>query len=69
MRWEPRQRCGCRFDLYHRQVTEGDLVHGLRDNADITAHIQVANPPDRADPGFGEIDYGHRFPGDRGDRL
>jgi hydroxypyruvate isomerase len=49
------------LDLYHRQVTRGDLIHAIRDNLDITSHIQIANPPDRADPGTGEINYPYIF--------
>jgi hydroxypyruvate isomerase len=49
------------LDLYHRQVTRGDLIHAIRDYLDISRHIQVANPPDRADPGTGEINYPYVF--------
>ncbi|MEJ8571145.1 2-oxo-tetronate isomerase [Microbaculum marinum] len=45
------------LDLYHRQVTRGDLIHAIRDYLDIARHVQIANPPDRADPGTGEINY------------
>lgn len=45
------------FDVYHRQVIHGDLVQALRDFRDITGHIQIANPPDRREPGKGEIDF------------
>jgi hydroxypyruvate isomerase len=49
------------LDLYHRQVSRGDLVHAVRDYLDIARHIQIANPPDRADPGTGEINYPYVF--------
>lgn len=52
---------GLQLDLYHRQVMEGGLARAIRDNADITRHIQVANPPDRADPAHGEINYPYLF--------
>ncbi len=52
---------GLQFDFYHRQVMRGDLVHTIRDNLDITRHIQIANPPDRADPATGEINYDFIF--------
>jgi hydroxypyruvate isomerase len=52
---------GLQLDLYHRQVMQGDLVHAIRDNLDIARHIQIANPPDRADPGTGEINYPYIF--------
>lgn len=49
------------LDLYHRQVTRGDLVHAIRDYLPISRHIQIANPPDRADPGTGEVDFAYLF--------
>lgn len=48
---------GLQFDVYHRQIVQGDLVHGLREDFDIIRHIQIANPPERADPGQGEINF------------
>lgn len=52
---------GLQLDLYHRQTMQGDLSAAIRENMDITRHIQVANLPGRTDPGHGEIDYGHIF--------
>ncbi len=49
------------LDLYHRQVTRGDLIHAIRDYLPVSPHIQVANPPDRADPGTGEVNYIYVF--------
>lgn len=49
------------FDFYHRQVVRGDLIHGFRDYLDITRHLQIANPPDRTEPGNGEIDFDRIF--------
>lgn len=45
------------LDLYHRQIVEGDLVNAIKENADLTAHIQIASPPDRGEPDEGEINY------------
>lgn len=52
---------GLQFDFYHRQVVRGDLVHGFRKYLDIIRHLQIANPPDRTEPGNGEIDYDRIF--------
>jgi 2-dehydrotetronate isomerase len=52
---------GLQLDLYHRQTSEGDLVTAIRDNIDITRHVQIANLPGRREPGSGEIDYGYIF--------
>ncbi len=49
------------LDLYHRQVMEGDLIRALNDNLDILGHIQIANPPQRLDPGAGEINFDYVF--------
>ena len=45
------------FDLYHRQIMEGDLVAALREYLPYAAHVQIAQPPDRGEPDRGEIDY------------
>ena len=45
------------LDLYHAQVTEGDLARKIRDLAGRYAHVQIAGNPDRHEPDEGEIDY------------
>jgi hydroxypyruvate isomerase len=45
------------FDLYHRQIMEGDLVMAIREYGAISPHMQLANPPDRGEPDDGEINY------------
>lgn len=52
---------GLQFDFYHRQIVQGDLVHGLREDIDIIRHIQIANPPGRTEPSLGEIDFDYVF--------
>jgi hydroxypyruvate isomerase len=49
------------FDVYHAQITEGDLAITLRDCLPHVGHMQIANPPDRHEPGCGEIDYAYLF--------
>ena len=49
------------FDIYHRQMSEGNLIHGINNNLDIIAHMQIANPPQRLDPSAGEINYPYVF--------
>jgi hydroxypyruvate isomerase len=49
------------FDLYHRQIVEGDLVAAIREYGPIAAHMQIASPPDRGEPDDGEINYAHVF--------
>jgi len=45
------------FDLYHRQIMEGDLLAALREYLPLIAHVQIAQPPDRGEPDAGEIHY------------
>ena len=49
------------LDLYHRQIVAGDLAKAIADYADITRHMQIANPPDRGEPDAGEINYASVF--------
>lgn len=49
------------LDLYHCQITEGDLAVHIRNNADITAHVQIAGVPDRHEPDTGEVNYPFLF--------
>lgn len=44
-------------DLYHLQITEGDLCGHIRDNFDSVAYYQLADHPGRNEPGTGEIHY------------
>lgn len=52
---------GVLFDVYHCQVTEGDITTRLRELLPLIAHIQVADCPDRAEPGSGEIGWDYVF--------
>lgn len=45
------------LDLYHCQISEGDLATHIRDCADITGHYQIAGVPGRHEPDIGEIAY------------
>lgn len=45
------------YDVYHLQRTEGNLVQTLRANINRIAHIQIADVPERNQPGTGEINY------------
>lgn len=50
---------GLLFDVYHCQVSQGDVTTRLKDLMPWVAHIQVADPPTRSEPGTGEL--GWRF--------
>lgn len=53
---------GLQFDLYHRQIEEGDLAAAIAEFGDLARHYQIANPPDRGEPDAGEINYRSLFP-------
>jgi 2-dehydrotetronate isomerase len=44
------------FDVYHRQIIQGDVLTGLRQLMPIIGHIQIASVPERHEPGSGELD-------------
>jgi len=54
-------RVGLQFDVYHCQVTEGDLSKRLEAHMPVIAHIQIADVPHRHEPGTGEINWDHVF--------
>jgi len=45
------------LDLYHLQVTEGDLQKRTERLFPITAHVQIAGNPDRNEPDIGEANH------------
>lgn len=49
------------LDLYHAQVTCGDLTRLIEDNLDWIGHIQIAGNPGRHEPDRGEINYPYLF--------
>ncbi|MFD9903191.1 hydroxypyruvate isomerase family protein [Streptomyces sp. NPDC059063] len=54
-------RLGLLLDVYHAQVTEADLVRTLRAQLPYALHVQIADPPDRTEPGTGEIPWPRVF--------
>lgn len=49
------------FDIYHVQVTDGNLILQIRQNLDWIGHFQIGDHPGRMQPGTGEIDYRNVF--------
>ncbi len=45
------------WDLYHMQITEGDLCGRLREGFSQVGYVQLADHPGRNEPGTGEIHY------------
>ncbi|HLA39071.1 MAG TPA: TIM barrel protein, partial [Candidatus Glassbacteria bacterium] len=49
------------FDIYHQQITEGNLIVNLRQFYDEIGYFQLADVPGRHEPGTGEINYRNVF--------
>ena len=49
------------WDLYHMQITEGDLCGRMKDGIDWIGYLQLADHPGRNEPGTGEIHYNRVF--------
>jgi 2-dehydrotetronate isomerase len=52
---------GLQFDLYHRQVMEGDVAIAIGEFGPLARHYQIASPPDRGEPDDGELNYRYLF--------
>lgn len=49
------------YDVYHQQITEGDVIRRLKRQIAHIGHIHIADNPGRREPGTGELDYGQIF--------
>ncbi|HVY18270.1 MAG TPA: 2-oxo-tetronate isomerase [Rhodopila sp.] len=56
-----RDRLGLQFDVYHVQITEGDITKRMEKYMPVIAHMQIADVPARNEPGTGEIGWGYVF--------
>ncbi len=45
------------YDIYHQQVTEGNLIATITSHIDLIGHFHAADVPGRHEPGTGEINY------------
>ena len=45
------------WDLFHMQRHEGNLIDNFRKGAEHVCYVQIADSPDRHQPGTGEIDH------------
>ncbi len=45
------------YDMFHMQIVEGDLAHTIERLLPRIGHLQLADVPDRHEPGTGEINY------------
>jgi hydroxypyruvate isomerase len=49
------------YDVFHMQIMEGDLAKTIEANLARIGHIQIADVPERHEPGTGEINYPFLF--------
>jgi hydroxypyruvate isomerase len=49
------------WDLYHMQISEGDLCRRLREGFDQVGYLQIADNPGRNEPGTGEVNWTRVF--------
>lgn len=49
------------FDIYHQQITEGNVIRNFTENIDQIKHFHVADNPGRKEPGTGELNYKNIF--------
>ncbi len=53
--------CKILFDIYHQQITEGNLIPNIERSWDEIAYFQIGDNPGRNEPGTGEINYRNVF--------
>lgn len=49
------------FDIYHQQITEGNVIRNFTENISRIGHFHVADNPGRKEPGTGELNYRNIF--------
>lgn len=53
--------CKILFDIYHQQITEGNLIPNIERSWDEIAYFQIGDNPGRKEPTSGEINYKNVF--------
>jgi hydroxypyruvate isomerase len=53
--------CKILYDMYHQQITEGNIIPNLNRAWDEIAYMQVGDNPGRNEPGTGEMNYRNIF--------
>lgn len=49
------------FDIYHQQITEGNIINNINRYIDLIGHFHIADNPGRHEPGTGELNYSAIF--------
>jgi hydroxypyruvate isomerase len=45
------------FDVYHQQISEGNIISNVRNYLDVIGYLHIADVPGRHEPGTGELNY------------
>jgi hydroxypyruvate isomerase len=53
--------CKILFDIYHQQITEGNIIPNINDAWDEVGYFQIGDNPGRKEPTTGEINYKNIF--------
>ncbi len=53
--------CKILFDIYHQQISEGNLIPNIEKSWDEIAYFQIGDNPGRKEPTTGEINYKNVF--------
>ena len=53
--------CKILFDLYHQQITEGNIIQNIDYAYEETGYFQIGDVPGRKEPTTGEMNYRHIF--------
>ncbi len=53
--------CKILFDIYHQQISEGNVIRNATENIDLIGHFHIGDNPGRNEPGTGEINYDNVF--------
>ena len=56
-----RPSCKILFDIYHQQITEGNIIPNIDKSWDEIAYFQIGDNPGRKEPTTGEINYKNVF--------
>jgi hydroxypyruvate isomerase len=56
-----RDRLAILFDIYHCQITEGDVTSRMAKLLPLIGHVQIADVPARNEPGTGELNWAYIF--------
>ncbi len=49
------------FDIYHQQISEGNLINNIRNHYEYIGYFQVGDVPGRKEPGTGEVNWRNVF--------